>query len=70
MTPENDYIKPVETLSNVGSLMPIDQHSKKRDRQEQKRNSTKQNSITETNQDESTGTQISSTKSGVVDYRA
>jgi hypothetical protein len=70
MTPENDYIKPVETLSNIGSLMPIDKHSKKRDRQEQRKNSTRQHDISEDGQDEGTSTQISSAKSGSVDYRA
>ena len=70
MTPENDYIKPVENLSNVGSLTPIDKHSQKRRRQEQRRNSTGQQDIPEDGQDETTGSQISGTKSGSVDYRA
>ena len=68
--PENDYIKPVENLSNIGSLAPIDKHSQKRHRQEQRRNSTSRQDISEDGQDERTGTQISGTKSGSVDYRA
>jgi hypothetical protein len=70
MTPENDYIKPVETLSNIGSLMPIDKHSKKRERQEQRKNSNRPHDIPEDGQDESTGAQISSVNSSTVDYRA
>jgi hypothetical protein len=70
MTPENDYIKPVETLSNVGSLTPIDKHPQKRRRQEQHRNSTSQQNIPEDGQDETAGSQISRTKTGSVDYRA
>jgi hypothetical protein len=70
MTPENDYIKPVENLSNIGSLTPIDKHSQKRSRQEQRKNSTRQQDIPEDGQDETAGPQISVTKSGLVDYRA
>ena len=70
MTPENDYIKPVENLSNIGSLTPIDKHSQKRSRQEQRKNSARQQDIPEDGQDETTGPQISVTKSGLVDYRA
>ena len=70
MTPENNYIKPVENLSNVGSLTPIDKHSQKRQRQEQRKNSTIQQDIPEDIQDEPAGPQISRTQSGSVDYRA
>jgi hypothetical protein len=70
MIPENDYIKPVENLSNVGSLTPIDKHSQRRSRQEQHKNSTRQQSIPEDIQDETTGSQISRTQPGSVDYRA
>ena len=70
MTPENDYIKPVENLSNVGSLTPIDKHSQNRSRQEQRKNSTTQKDIPEDIQDQTSGPQISRTKSGSVDYRA
>ena len=52
MTPENDYIKPVENLSNIGSLTPIDKHSQKRSRQEQRKNSAKRQDIPEDGQDE------------------
>jgi hypothetical protein len=70
MIPENDYIKPVETLSNVGSLAPIDKHSQKRSRQEQ-RNSARRHSTPEEVQDESSGTQkTGGTTSGSVDYCA
>ena len=70
MTPENDYIKPVENLSNIGSPTPIDKHSEKRRRQEQRKNLTSQQDISEDGQDETTEPQISGTKSGFVDYRA
>lgn len=70
MTPENDYIKPVENLSNVGSLTPIDKHQQKRQRQEQHKNSASQQDIPEDGEDETTDPQISGTKSGFVDYRA
>ena len=70
MIPENDYIKPVENLSNVGSLTPIDKHSQRRSRQEQRKNSTRQQSIPEDVQDETTGPRISRTQPGSVDYRA
>jgi hypothetical protein len=70
MTPENDYIKPVENLSNIGSLTPIDKHSQKRQRQEQRKNSARQQDIPEDIQDEQAGPQISRTQSGSVDYRA
>jgi hypothetical protein len=70
MIPENDYIKPVENLSNVGSLTPIDKHTKKRSRQEQRKNSTKQQIISEDVLDETAGPQISRTQPGSVDYRA
>jgi hypothetical protein len=71
MIPENDYIKPVETLSNVGSLTPIDKHSQKRRRQEQQnKNSTSQQDIPEDSQDETRGPEITGNKSGYVDYRA
>jgi hypothetical protein len=70
MTPENDYIKPVENLSNVGSLTPIDKHQQKRQRQEQYKNSASQQDIPEDGQDETTDQQTSGTKSGFVDYRA
>ena len=63
MTPENDYIKPVENLSNVGSLTPIDKHSQKRRRQEQPhRNSTGHQDIPEDGQDETSGSEISPNK--------
>ena len=71
MIPENDYIKPVETLSNVGSLTPIDKHSQKRRRQEQPRkNPTNHQDIPEDNQDETTGPEVTKNKSGYVDYQA
>ena len=71
MTPENDYIKPVETLSNVGSLTPIDKHSQKRRRQEQQhKNSTSHTDIPEDSQDETIGPKITGNKSGSVDYQA
>jgi hypothetical protein len=70
MTPENDYIKPVENLSNIGSLTPIDKHSQKRQRQEQRKNSARQQVIPEDIQDEPAVPQISKAQSGSVDYRA
>ena len=70
MTPENNYIRPVENLSNIGSLTPIDKHSQKRQRQEQRKNSARQQDIPEDGQDETTGPQISGTNPGFVDYRA
>ena len=70
MTPENDYIKPVENLSNISSLTPIDKHSPKRQRQEKRKNSTGQQDIPEDIQDEPAGPQTSRTQSGSVDYRA
>jgi hypothetical protein len=70
MTPENDYIKPVENLSNIGSLTPIDKHPQKRQKQGQRRNSTRQQEIPEDIQDEPEGPQISRTNSGSVDYHA
>jgi hypothetical protein len=70
MTPENDYIKPVENLSNVGSLTPIDKHAQKRSRQEQRKNSTVRQEIPDDSQDETAGPKISRTNSGSVDYRA
>jgi hypothetical protein len=70
MTPENDYIKPVENLSNIGSLTPIDKHPQKRQRQERRRNSNIQQDIPEDIQDEQTEPQISGPQSGSVDYRA
>jgi hypothetical protein len=70
MTPENDFIKPVENLSNVGSLTPIDKHPQKRQRQEQRRGTTNQQDITDVEEDETTGTNVSGTKTGSVDYRA
>jgi len=70
MTPENDFIKPVENLSNVGSLTPIDKHPQKRHRQEQRRGTNNQQDITDAEQDETTDSNGSEAKTGSVDYRA
>lgn len=70
MTPENDFIKPVENLSNVGSLTPIDKHPQKRRRQEQRRSTTGQQDNPDAGQDETPGTNVSEAKAGSVDYRA
>ena len=70
MTPENDFIKPVENLSNVGSLTPIDKHPQKRQKQEHRRGAANQQEITETEQDETPGTNVSEASTGSVDYRA
>jgi hypothetical protein len=71
MIPENDYIKPVETLSNIGSLTPIDKHSQKRRRQEQPRkNSNSHPDIPEDSHDETSSSEINPNKSGYVDYKA
>ena len=70
MTPENDFIKPVENLSNVGSLTPIDKHPQKRHRQEQRRGTNNQQDIPDAEQDETPGTNVSGTQTGSVDYRA
>jgi hypothetical protein len=70
MIPENDYIKPVENLSNVGSLTPIDKHSQRRSKQEQRKNSARQQISPEDGQDETAGSQISRPITGSVDYRA
>jgi hypothetical protein len=71
MIPENDYIKPVETLSNIGSLTPIDKHSQKRRRQEQPHKNSKSHQDTPNDsQDETGGSEISPNKSGYVDYQA
>jgi len=68
---ENDYnIKPVENLSNVGSLAPIDQHSEKRRRQEKRRGTTSPHDIPETGQDETATTDSASAAPGSIDYRA
>jgi hypothetical protein len=70
MTPENDFIKPVENLSNVGSLTPIDKHQQKRHRQEPRRGTDDEQDIPDTEEDETQGTNVSGTKTGSVDYRA
>ena len=71
MTPENDYIKPVENLSNVGSLTPIDKHPQKRQRQDRRRNQAAPQDIPEDMQDEqATQQQIGRSDSGLIDYRA
>jgi hypothetical protein len=69
---ENDYniIKPVENLSNVGSLAPIDQHSEKRRRQEKRRGTTGPRDIPEAGQDENATPDPARTASGSIDYRA
>ena len=68
---ENDYnIKPVENLSNVGSLAPIDQHSEKRRRQEKRRGTTGPRDIPEAGQDETATPDPARTASGSIDYRA
>ena len=70
MTPENDFIKPVENLSNVGSLTPVDKHPQKRRKQEQRRGTTNQQDITEVEENETPGTNVSGAQTGSVDYRA
>ena len=68
---ENDYnVKPVENLPNVGSLAPIDQHSQKRRRQEQRRGATSRRDIPKTGQDETATPDAARTESGSIDYRA
>jgi hypothetical protein len=70
MTPENDFIKPVENLSNIGSLTPIDKHPQKRQRQQQRRGTTNQQDITGAEENETPDTNVSEVKTGSVDYRA
>ena len=68
---ENDYnIKPVENTPNVGSLAPIDQHSQKRRKQEQRRGATSRRDTPEAGQDETATPDAAIPESGSLDYRA
>ena len=69
---DNDYniIKPVENMSNVGSLTPIDQHSQKRRRQEKNRDANNPHDIQEAGQDETATPDSARTAPGSIDYRA
>jgi len=67
---ENDYnIKPVENLSNIGSLAPIDQHSQKRRRQEKRRGTTSPR-ISRKPAGRNRDTDVAIPESGSIDYRA
>lgn len=68
---ENDYnVKPVENMPNVGSLAPIDQHSQKRRRQEQRRGAASPHDIPEAGQDETETPDVAIPEPGSIDYRA
>ncbi len=69
---ENDYniIKPVENMSNVGALTPIDQHSQKRRRQEKNRDAATPHDTEEDGQDETATPDSARTAPGSIDYRA
>ncbi len=70
MTPENDFIKPVENLPNVGSLTPVDKHPQKRQRQEKRRGTTSEDDFSDNELNETTGTNNFGNQAGSVDYRA
>jgi hypothetical protein len=68
---ENDYnIKPVENMPNVGSLAPIDQHSQKRRKQEQRKGATSRHNNPEAGSDETATPDAAKTEAGYIDYRA
>ncbi len=69
MIQENEYIKPVENLHNVGALAPIDKHPEKRRRQGQKRQSRStpgKQDLSDNRQDQTTAPDNEDT----IDYRA
>ncbi len=70
MTPENEFIKPVENLSNVGSLTPIDKHTQKRRKQQQHDSSAGRQETPDNTNIEEAQPHINRIESGSVDYRA
>ena len=70
MMQDNDYniIKPVETMQNVGSLSPIDQHAQRKKNNRQ--NSRKQAPHRPDAPDESSQLDDNKDMPGSIDYRA
>ena len=65
---ENDYIKPVDNLQNVGAMTPIDKHAQKRRQQRQTGRGSTADEQDLSN--DSAGPDNNKDEQGSIDYRA
>lgn len=70
MTQDNEIIRPVETLQNVGAMTPVDKRSEKKKRQQKRK--PRREAVTEEPRwpDENLILENKTTEPGSIDYRA